>query len=95
MFDLSRITETLGNLIGHKFAGIDAGAVLDQLGQTGLNLQQLKGLDAELVTSILVDHGIDVAAMNPTQLTVLSEKLGVKGDIADVVANYFDRRDAA
>lgn len=93
MFDLSRFTEALSDLIGHKFAGLDAGAVLEQLGQTGLDLQQLQGLDAETVSSILVDHGIDIAAMDPSQLTALSEQLGVRGDIADIVASYVDRRD--
>lgn len=77
MFDLGRITDMLGGLVGGSVQEIiERGNILETLQSSGLDPSLLQGLDHTQVLEFLQQHGIDVSALGETDLAALLQQIG-------------------
>ena len=74
MFDLARLTEAIGGVLGQSAAGIEPSSVLEQLGAVGLDVSELQQLDPEHLITTLSESGIDMGGVDPAELTALAEQ---------------------
>mgnify|MGYP001184998084 CR=1 FL=1 len=83
MFDLSRITETLGNLLGNAplADAFQSSDLMGVLANSGIDLASLQGLDPQQVVELLASHGIDISQYAPDQLQGLLDQLGSGQDV--------------
>ncbi len=77
MFDLSRLTEILEVFTGQEPEEFDPAAILQNLGDLGLDPSILEGLAPDEMLTALQEHGIDPSQFDAGQLAELSEQLGL------------------
>ncbi len=94
MFDLSRVGELVGDLLGQNAADASEGGLLQNLTESGFDLTQLDGLAGPEILELLEQSGIDVAGLDATQLSELTGQLSEGIDlqsITDLVGTVADR----
>lgn len=94
MFDFSRITEAVADLIGGATtaAGESGGPLADLISSTGLDPAMLDGLGANEVLDLLAQNGIDVAQLAPDQIQELLGNLGVENGISALAVQLLESR---
>lgn len=93
MFDFSRITEALGNLVGNAplADALQSSNTMSVLAHSGIDLASLQGLDPQQVMDLLASHGVDVSQFAPDQLQGLLEQLGSGQDVVNSAADLLGR----
>lgn len=94
MFDITRITEAVGGLVGQASANFDTDGLTQQLSDAGLDLQQLEGLDTQQLTDLLESSGIDIANIDVNQLSEMAGQFSESTDIqsiGDLLSNLTQR----
>lgn len=93
MFDLSRITETLGNLVGNAplADALQNSDLMSVLAHSEIDLVSLQGLDTQHVIELLASRGIDISQYAPDQLKGLLEQLGSGQDVISSAADLIGR----
>lgn len=86
MFDLSRLTELVSDLVGQDAVNSIAGNVFEQLSQNGIDMSQLQGLAPEEIVTTLSEQGIDLSSFAPDQIAQLGEQIGVELPFGDVLS---------
>lgn len=92
MLDLTRISETIGGLLGQRSEVPGSGQLLQQLGQLGIDPNLLDGLNAQEVAQLLAEHGIDVAGIDPAQLAELVGGVAGNGSILESLGSIVSDR---
>lgn len=85
MFDLSRVTETIGGLLGQGAEGLGQDALLEKLSDLGIDPAQLEGLDMQGISQLLEENGIDLGQFDPQQLTELTSQFGEGNGLASLL----------
>lgn len=91
MFDLARLTEAVGGLLGQAATALNAEALLQQVGEQGLDLQALQNLDAESFLSVLGENGIDLSQIDAGQIAELAQQLGLEAPASELLQQFLDR----
>lgn len=76
MIDLSRLSETFQSLLGSGTAQDGLGGIAEQLTNLNLDPADLAQLSAPELLTTLSENGIDLAQMDPEQITALMEQFG-------------------
>lgn len=88
MFDLSRITDLVADFIGEAGANGGVQQILQNLGEHGIDLSQLEGLDTAEVLSLLAENGIEVSQLDAGQLSQLADQLGIELPLGDILEPF-------
>lgn len=91
MFDLTRITEFVSDFIAKDGAGAGLQEILQNLGENGIEISQLEGLDSEQFISLLGDNGIELSQLDPAQLSQLADQLGIALPVGDAIEPFAGR----
>ena len=86
MFDLTRLTEAIGGILGQSAANIEPSNVFEQLSSAGLDLGDLQNLDPEYLITTLSEQGIDVAGLDLAELTALAEQGGLTDLLPEILS---------
>jgi hypothetical protein len=97
MFDLGRLTETLSGFLGNSAQQVlEGNPLLETLQNSGIDLSNLAGLDAQQVIEQLTSQGIDLTQFAPEQLQQLLGSLNIDpsqlGDLGSIVGSFLERR---
>lgn len=90
MFDLARLTEAVGGLLGQAASPLTAEALLQQLNEQGLDINALQNLDLESFASVLGDHGVDLSQLDTEQIAGLVEQLGVNSPASELLGEFLN-----
>ncbi len=90
MFDLGKLTDVMSSWLGAT-AGQAAGGVLQQLDGLGINPAVLEGLDAGQIGDLLARHGMDLSALDQTQIAELAEQLGGGSELAAGLGDWISQ----
>ena len=94
MFDITRITEAVGGLVGQASENTGAGGLMQQLSEAGLDLSQFDGLNVQEITDLLKESGFDMANIDIDQVAEMADQFVEGGDvqsIADLLATLTQR----
>ncbi len=94
MFDITRITEAVGGLVGQASENTGAGGLMQQLSEAGLDLSQFDGLNGQEITDLLKESGFDMANIDIDQVAEMADQFVEGGDvqsIADLLATLTQR----
>jgi hypothetical protein len=94
MFDLSRLSDAIGGLLGNTSLEQvpDLRSVVEQLSANGLDLSTLQNLAPAELTELLAQYNIDLGSFTPDQL---SEFLSLPTDatgVMDTIGQFLERR---
>ena len=92
MFDLARLTEGIGGVLGQSAANIEASNLLEHLNAADLNVSELQHLDPEHLITTLSERGIDIAGLDLAELTALTEQSGFAELLPDWLSRLPDNR---
>ena len=84
MFDLSRVSDVVGGLLGQSSSELDGAGLLQTLSDNGVDLAQLEGLAGPEMLEFLEQSGIDVAGLDPAQLTDLAGQFSEGVDLQSI-----------
>ncbi len=92
MFDLGKLTETIGGLFsgGAGPAELEGGLV-QLLSNAGIDPALLDGLNQEEIMNLLSQHGIDPGTLDLSQISNLVQENGLGGNLAEVAQSWLDR----
>lgn len=90
MYDLTRLTEAIGGILGQSAANIEPSTVFEQLSSAGLDLGDLQNLDPEHLITTLSEQGIDVAGLDLAELTALAEQGGFTDLLPEILNQTSD-----
>lgn len=91
MFDLSRVTEMIGGLLGQQ-SGNAEDMLSQHLGDLGIDPGLLDGISGAEAIDLLSQHGIDVSQLAPEQLSVLLGQLDPNAPIAELLSGLLSRQ---
>ncbi len=91
MFDLARLAEFAGGFLGQNASEIDAGGILQQLAEQGVDPSQLQDLGADELLNVLSENGIDPSELSVDQLSTLAENFGVAEHVPEWLSHFTDR----
>lgn len=91
MFDLARLTEGIGGVLGQSAANIEASNRLEHLNAADLNVGELQQLDPDHLITTLCERGIDIAGLDLAELTALAEQSGF-AELPDWLSQLPDNR---
>lgn len=77
MFDFSRISEAVGGMLGQASGLPDTSleGVKSTIAEAGLDVSLLQGLAPDQILELLGQHGIDISAFAPEQISSLVNSL--------------------
>jgi hypothetical protein len=81
MFDFSRITDAIADLIGGSNVAevVQNSGAADLLQGAGIDPEMLSGLGETQIADLLVEHGIDPSQFDGGQLAELAGQFGLDG----------------
>ena len=82
MFDIGKLSDAVSSLFGAAAGQAGAGGLLQQLDSLGIDPAGMEGLDASQIGDFLASHGIDLASIEPGQITELAQQLGGGNELA-------------
>ena len=91
MFDLARLAEFAGGVLGQSATNIDPGGILQQLSEQGIDPSQFQDLGADHILGMLSENGIDVSQLDAGQLGAIAEDLGVGDRLPELLSQFTDR----
>ena len=96
MFDLSKLTETVGGLFGNSSVAetLQSGVGSELMQRLGIDPTALEGLAPDQILDLLQQHGIDPSQLAPDQISELLQSLGGHeqlGALADRLLGGFGR----
>jgi hypothetical protein len=91
MFDLSKITESIGSLLSGGTAPQVPTDLMGLLEQAGVDPALLDGLSPEEITGLLQQHGIDTSLLDPSQLTELMQG-NISGSLGEMAQSWLSSR---
>jgi hypothetical protein len=92
MFDIARITDTIGGLLGQSGQSLLNGDLVQQLGALGVDHNLLDGISSEELTSLLAERGIDIAGLDAQQISELLGSLQGGAPMADTLSSLISDR---
>lgn len=87
MFDLSRLTEVVGDFFGEANAG-GVQQILQNLGDHGIDMSHLEGLNPAEFLTVLTENGIELSQLDPGQLSQLADQLGIELPVGDIIEPF-------
>ena len=90
MLDFSRLTDVFGDLLGQASSSILPADLLDKLGALGIDPPEIASLEPGQLITMLSEQGIDVSQLDASQLSALSEHLGLGSSFGDVLGGFAD-----
>jgi len=78
MFDLSRVMDLVGDLVGQQAENGGFGAMSQKLEELGIDTSQLDGLAGHELFALLNEQGLDIAQLDTDQLVTLAEEAGIE-----------------
>ena len=91
MFDLFRLSESVGNFFGHSPLQSVADRMIGPLSEGNIDLSQFAEFDPASVVAALQDQGIDISQYDPAQIGEIVEGTGMDPSIAEALANFTQR----
>ena len=91
MFDLARLTEFAGGVLGQSASNIDASVFLQHLSEEGADPPQFQNLGADEVLALLSENGIDASQVDADQLGTIAEDFGVADHLPEMLGQFTDR----
>jgi len=86
MLDFENFGRMLGGFLGGPAQDLAEGvSVTEILGNAGLDLSMLEGLDQTQILELLQQHGLDPSALTGTDLGALLEQSGAAETIASLL----------
>lgn len=92
MFDFGRLVETVTSMVGGAAADNGVDAIMQRLGDFGIDPSMLQGLDATQIMDVLSQHGVDLSQFDASQLTDLVGQLGGGQQIAESISQWLSDR---
>jgi hypothetical protein len=77
MFDIARLTDMVGGVLGQGATDAGAEMLMQQLNGVGIDAAQLDGLAPAELLSQLSEQGIDLSQMDAAEISKLTEQLGI------------------
>ena len=77
MFDIARLTEMVGGVLGQGATDAGAEMLMQKLSYVGIDAAQLDGLAPAELLSQLSEQGIDLSQMDAAEVSQLVEQLGI------------------
>ena len=87
MFDLSRLTEVVGDFFGEANA-VGVQQILQNLGDHGIDMSHLEGLNPAEFLTVLTENGIELSQLDPGQLSQLADQLGIELPVGDIIEPF-------
>ncbi len=94
MFDITRIADAVGGLVGQSAETPGGDGLLQQLSETGLDPSQLEGLGVQELMDVLEQNGIDASSFDISQISELAGQWSENIDgqsISDLLSNLTKR----
>ncbi|MEQ8823076.1 MAG: hypothetical protein RIC14_01740 [Filomicrobium sp.] len=88
MFDLTRLTDMVGDLIGQSDTGNGFDSILQQLSEHGIDASQLDNLDVQQFTELLSQNGIDLSELDVGQISQLAEQVGLELPAGELLERF-------
>lgn len=95
MFDISRITEAVGGLIGQASQESDTDGLMQHLSDAGVDLPQLDGMDSQEITQFLENSGIDLGNFDISQISEAAGQFAENSDVQSIgnfLSNLTERK---
>lgn len=92
MFDLSRITDLVGDLISQKVADGGIPEIGQQLAELGVDVSQFDGAIGEKLTALITEQGLDPSQLDPQALLELAQQNGIELPFAETFDAFNSRR---
>ncbi len=94
MFDLSKITETIGGLISgaQQQSPVEVGSIADLLNTAGIDPAMLDGLNQDEILNLLQQYGIDPSQLDVSQLSELLQSTGVGNGLVEMATSWLNTR---
>ena len=84
MFDITRITEAVGGLVGQASENTGVGGLMQQLSEAGLDLSQFDGLNGQEITDFLKESGFDMTNIDIDQVAEMAGQFAEGGDVQSI-----------
>ncbi len=91
MFDLARLSEFAGGVLGQSASDIDAPAIIQQLAEYGIDPAQSGGLGGEQLMNMLSANDIDLTQLDAGQLIMIAENFDVTDQLPELLGQLTDR----
>ena len=91
MFDLARLTEVVGGVLGQSAANFNAGDIVQQVSELGLDPAILQQLDPEQLVTMFAENGIDLTNLDPAELSAIAEQTGIGEGLPEIISQFTDR----
>lgn len=91
MFDMWRLSDVVGDLVGSATSGAGPGRLIQQLGELGIDPAQLQGVGPDQLVTLLSEHGLDLSLIDPDHVAMLTEQIGIEVPGGDILSQLGDR----
>lgn len=85
MFDLSRLTDVVGGLIGQQGASGGISELGQQLAELGVDVSQFDGVASEELLALISEQGLVPSQLDAQTLLELAEQSGIELPCAEVL----------
>lgn len=91
MFDLSRLTDVVGGLVGQQVASGGISELGQQLSELGVDVSQFDGVATEELLALISEQGLDPSQLDAQSLLELAQQSGIELPLAEVLETFNGR----
>lgn len=91
MFDITRLTELVGGVVGQNVGEGGLEALSQKLSDLGIDTGSLDGLANHELLNLINEHGLDLSQLDARSLAELAEQSGVELPTTELLEMFSSR----